>query len=35
MKIEKFIKKQKSRKFMEIIIAQKKTLEDFKQVLGK
>jgi putative endonuclease len=35
MKIEKFIKKQKSRKFIETIVFERKSLEDFKQVLEK
>ncbi len=35
MKIERFIKKQKSRKLIETIISQKKKFEDFKNVIEK
>jgi len=35
MKIERLIKKQKSRKLIETIINQKKTIKDFKHVLEK
>jgi len=35
LKIERFIKKQKSRKLIEIIISQKKNFDDFKNVFYK